>query len=388
MACQQEKGLPFARPSIDPLWVNLWDQQRGIHVDTYMTSASLPEAASIGSLTEMLRRAGVLGTGRVSGVHAAGSASKIRSSTVRLALTYEGCAADAPASLFLKTALFGRDGRPVHTNHREIAFYRDVAPALPAGLVPRCYGAVDATEAGPWSLFLEDLSGTHAVATEHPLPPTAAACRSILRQWGRLHAAFWDDPRLDALAGQPPAETWTDVLRRSEDRYRTFVDRHGDLLSAERRRVYERLLAAGPRLVERFRAGRPLTLVHGDAHWWNCLVPKGGDPEDVRLIDWEDWTVAVGAMDVAYAVAMLWFPDRRRALERSLLDDYHEALVEGGVSGYDRRSLDEDYRWSVVLGMLRPIWQATGGLPARVWWPNLERNALAFDDLGCMELLT
>ncbi len=38
--------------------------------------------------------------------------------------------------------------------------------------------------------------------------------------------------------------------------------------------------------------------------------------------------------------------------------------------------------------MLRPIWQATGGFPARVWWPNLERNALAFDDLGCEELLT
>ncbi len=155
----------------------------------------------------------------------------------------------------------------------------------------------------------------------------------------------------------------------------------------ERRRVYERLLAAGPRLVERFGAGRPLTLVHGDAHWWNCLVPEGGASDDVRLVDWEDWAVAVGAMDIAYPIAMLWFPERRRAMERSLLDDYHGALVEGGVSGYHRRSLDEDYRWSVALGMLRPIWQATGGLPARVWWPNLERNALAFEDLGCADLL-
>ena len=360
----------------------------GSFMSTQIMSVSLPEAASISSLTDMLRRAGALDTGRVSAVHVTGSASKIRSSTVRLALTYEGGVAGAPTSLFLKTALMRRDGRPVHTNDREITFYRDVAPALPPGLVPRCYGTVNAADATPWSLLLEDLSGTHAVATEHPLPPPAATCRSILRRWGRLHAAFWDDARLDTLAEQPPAEAWTDVLRRSEDRYRTFINRHGDLLSVERRRVYQQLLAAGPRLVERFRAGRPLTLVHGDAHWWNCLAPRGGDPEDVRLIDWEDWTVAVGAMDVAYAVAMLWFPDRRRALERSLLDDYHEALVEGGVSGYDRRSLDEDYRWSVVLGMLRPIWQATGGLPAGVWWPNLERNALAFEDLGCVELLS
>ncbi len=353
-----------------------------------MTSAPLPDAASADSLTGMLRRAGALGTGRVSGVHAAGSASKIRSSTVRLALTYEDIAASAPASLFLKTALMGRDGRPVHTNRREIAFYRDVAPALPAGLVPRCYGAVEATETSPWSLVLEDLSDTHAVATEHPLPPAAAACRSIVRRWARLHAGLWNDPRLDALAERPPADAWADVLRRFADRYRAFVDRYGDLLSAERRRIYERLLAAGPRLVERFEPGRPLTLVHGDAHWWNCLVPKVGASDDVRLVDWEDWTVAVGAMDIAYAIAMLWFPERRQAMERFLLDDYHGALVEGGVSGYDRRALDEDYRWSVALGMLRPVWQAISGLPARVWWPNLERNALAFEDLGCADLLT
>ncbi len=352
-----------------------------------MTSAPLPGAASADRLTEVLRRAGALGAGRVSDVQATASAAKMRSSTVRLGLTYEGEAADAPASLFLKTASLGHDGRPVGTNRRELAFYRDVAPALPVGLVPRCYGAVDASEAGPWCLFLDDLSGTHAVAAEHPLPPPSAACRSIMRRWARLHAARWDDPRLGALAGRPPAETWADVLRRSADRYRTFVDRHGDLLSAGRRRVYERLLAAGPRLVERFGPGRPLTLVHGDAHWWNCLVPTGADPEDVRLVDWEDWSVGVGAADVAYAIAMLWFPERREAMERALLDDYHSALVEGGVSGYDRRALDDDYRWAVALGMLRPVWQATGGLPARVWWPNLERNALAFDDLGCADLL-
>lgn len=356
-------------------------------MSTHAVSVQLPEAASTSGLTDILRRAGVLGTGCVSDVHATGAATKIRSSTVRLSLTYEGEVADAPASLFLKTARMGRDGRPVHTNHREIAFYRDVAPVLPAGLVPQCYGAVDAMETAPWSLFLEDLGDTHAVAAEHPLPPTFAACRSILKRWGRLHASLWDETRLSALAGRPPAETWADILRASADRYQTFFNRYGDLVSAERRGTYERLLAAGPRLVERFGVGRPLTLVHGDAHWWNCLVPTGADPEDVKLVDWEDWAVGVGAMDIAYTIAMLWFPELRRAMERSLLDDYHVALLQGGVSGYDRLSLDDDYRWSVLLGMLRPIWQATSGLPARVWWPNLERNALAFEDLGCVDLL-
>ena len=352
-----------------------------------MTFAPLPKVMSADRLTEMLRVGGALGAGRVRNVEAAWSITKIRSSTFGLRLTYEGEADRAPTSLFLKTARAGPNGRPVGTNGREIAFYRDIAPTLPASLAPWCYGAVNATEADPWFLLLEDLGTTHAVAIEHPLPPAAVACRSIVRRWARLHASLWNDPRLNSLSGRPVAEIWSGLLERAADRYRTFVDRFGDLLSEKRRHTYERLLGIGPVLVERFQPGRPLALVHGDAHWWNCLVPKKGDPEDVRLIDWEDWAVGVGAADLAYMIAMLWFPERRRALEQSLLDDYHCALVEGGVSGYDRQALDDDYRWSVLLGMLRPIWQATGGLPARVWWPNLERNALAFEDLGCAELL-
>jgi len=62
-------------------------------------------------------------------------------------------------------------------------------------------------------------------------------------------------------------------------------------------------------------------------------------------------------------------------------------LVARGVRAYSRQILAEDYRRSVLLLMLRPIWQATNNLPARVWWPNLERNFLAVDDLDCRELL-
>ena len=292
-----------------------------------MTSAPLPEILSADWLTEALRLAGALSAGRVRGLEATWSATKIRSCTFGLRLTYEGEADGAPTSLFLKSARAGPDGRPFGTNRREVAFYRDIAPTLPARLAPRCYGAVNATETDPWLLLLEDLDTSHAIAIEHPLPPATVACRSIVRRWARLHASLWGAPRLDSLSGRPVAEIWLGFLEKAPDRYRTFVDRFGDLLSVERRHTYERLLGSGPVLVERFQPGQPLALIHGDAHWWNCLVPKNGDPQDVRLIDWEDWAVGVGAADVAYMIAMLWFPERRRTLERPLLDDYHGALI-------------------------------------------------------------
>ena len=352
-----------------------------------MTATPGPEAAKAEGLTEALRRAGMLGAGRVGGVDVLSSIKKLRSHTFRLRLSYEGPAANAPTSVILKTGHLGRDGRPSYANRHELAFYRDVAPALPERLVPGCFERVEATETTLWHLLLEDLTDTHFIATEHPLPPTSAQCRSIVQAWGQLHAAWWDDPRLGTLLGRSAREVWTQYLRFSADRFALFVDRFGEVMPAERRRLYERLLDSAPRLLTRYGAGQNLTLIHGDAHWWNCFLPHDSRHGRVRLLDWEDWAIGTGTTDLAYMIAMLWFPERRRAMEQRLLDCYHHTLEAGGVTAYSRRMLDDDYRRSVLLQMLRPIWQATNTLPARVWWPNLERNMLAVDDLDCWELL-
>jgi hypothetical protein len=86
-------------------------------------------------------------------------------------------------------------------------------------------------------------------------------------------------------------------------------------------------------------------------------------------------------------MAMLWYPDRRRRMEGSLLDLYHATLLGGRVSVYDRQGLNDNYRLSVLWLITRPIWQAMSNIPPRVWWNNLERIMLAVDDLGCRDLL-
>jgi hypothetical protein len=351
-----------------------------------MTTDALPPAANAERLTEALRKSGSLGDGRVCNIAAVGSFAKLRSHTFRLRLDYEGPADDAPRSVILKMGHLDGEGHSSYANAHEIAFYRDVALALPARVVPRCFEAVEATGTRAWHLLLEDLTESHCIATEWPLPPTVAQCESIVQAWARFHAAWWDDPRLGVSVGKwSDAAGWEQPLQNLAAQVAWFTDRFGELLSPERRDLYRRLLDRAPGLLARYSSHRNLTLIHGDAHWWNCFVPREGG--DVRLIDWEDWSIDTATDDLAYMMAMLWYPDRRRLMERPLLDRYHAALLAQGVGGYDRQALDHDYRLSALWLIMRPVAQAANNIPPRVWWLNLERIMMAVDDLNCRELL-
>ena len=115
--------------------------------------------------------------------------------------------------------------------------------------------------------------------------------------------------------------------------FQRFADRAGDLLSRERRRLYEQLLGSAPRLLQRYHSHRNFTITQGDAHVWNTFLPRDHQSDDARLFDWDSWRLDVASRDLAYMIAIHWYPDRRQAMERSLLDEYHETLVAHGVSG-------------------------------------------------------
>jgi hypothetical protein len=354
-----------------------------------MTMESLPRATKAEHLTGVLHQSGALPHhGRVCNVEAKSSLAKLRSLTLRLHLTYEGPAGNAPSSVILKTGHLDSAGRSLYANLHEIAFYRDIAPTLPERLVPRCFETVEATDTSAWHLLLEDLTDSHFVATEWPLPPTMVQCESIVQTQARVHATWWDDPRLGVSVGRwRDADTMDHHLRSFADQFARFTDRFGEIIPPERRDLYERFIDQAPRLLARYYVRRNLTIIHGDAHPWNFFLPRHGEGGDVRLLDWEDWSINAAAEDLAYMMAMLWYPDRRRRMERPLLDLYHMTLQRHGVSGYDRQALDDDYRLSVLWLIARPVVQAARNIPPRVWWNNLERILLAVDDLGCRDLL-
>jgi hypothetical protein len=147
------------------------------------------------------------------------------------------------------------------------------------------------------------------------------------------------------------------------------------------------VIDAGPRLNVRCHSHRDMTIVQGDAHVWNVFLPRTSGSDDIRIFDWPAWRVDVVTNDLAYMMALHWFPDHRRRFERHLLDRYHAALVAHGVTGYDRHALDEDYRLSVLWQIAAPVWQAANDIPSWIWWNHVERIFMAIDDLGCRDLL-
>jgi hypothetical protein len=114
-------------------------------------------------------------------------------------------------------------------------------------------------------------------------------------------------------------------------------------------------------------------------------LPKDGAADTARLFDWDGWQPNVGAKDLAYMIAIHWYPDRRQHAEAPLLDAFHDELLMRGVKGYDRRALQDDYRLPVLWQTTWPIWMRDAGIPPAIWWGHLERVHLAVDDLGCRE---
>jgi thiamine kinase-like enzyme len=360
------------------------DRYLGISSD--MTTC-LPDAADPDRLTDALRRHGVMSAGRVRDVTADTPRDTLVSRVVRLRLAYDGPAEKAPATLILKIPK-PRDGAQDPTEAREVQFYNTVAPATPAGLLLRCFDAVHSPQTKAWHLLLEDVTDSHRIATEWPLPPTEPQCRMIVGTLARFHAAWWDATKGSVSVVAPPDPAMVrDIYQRIEGFWANLSDRLGDRLSADRRWIYERFLAAPPHF-PRLATRKNLSIVHGDAHVWNVFLPNDDSANDLRLFDWSFWRPFLPAHDLAYMMAVHWYPERRRRFERPLLDHYHATLLASGVKGYDRAALDYDYRLAVLIHLIAPLFQSNVGIPPVIWWSHLERIMYAIDDLGCRELLS
>ena len=216
-----------------------------------------------------------------------------------------------------------RDGMPEEWR-REVQFYDTVAPASPPDLLLRCFDAGQLPRTKAWYLVLEDVTDSHRVATEWPLPPTETQCRAIVAVLARFHAAWWDVTRAGLSVGVPPdMATLRGIYQRLQGFWANLSDRLGDRLSADRRRIYERFFAAPPHFA-RMATGKKLRVIHGDAHVWNVFLPNDDSEGSARLFDW-DWRPGLPATDLAYydgdALASRATAALRTAIARTLSRD-------------------------------------------------------------------
>ena len=203
-----------------------------------------------------------------------------------------------------------------------------------------------------------------------------------------MHAYWWNHSSVGGPIFKSTTEEELQIrVQQVGEGYSQFVDFLGDRLSKRRKTTYELIFEKLSGLLwNRLSAAKNQTLAHGDAHYWNFLFPNDRTASHCILFDWQTWAVELGARDLAYMIALNFYPERRQSLEQTLLKFYLEELQKQEID-YAWEELQTDYRAYVIFNLLYPILWHYHQVTPIVWWPRLENGFAAYEDLACVELL-
>lgn len=265
----------------------------------------------------------------------------------------------------------------------EVDFYVRLRPALDIE-APAVIGGLCDKETALYYLLLEDLSLRGAVFPSALRANTLDDVRAVLDQFARLHATFWESPRLAGDLAWYQAHIRGSLSERMDASLPITI---GGNLEAH---AFKREVVAGlgtdiPRLHEGYRtlqkhqATLPQTILHGDGHIGNTyLLPDGR----AGLLDFQLTARGAWAHDVNYLILTALDVEDRRTHERSLIAYYCDALGRNGVANPpDAETAWLEYRrailWSLYVGWLTtPI--ANYGEALNI--ANLTRTSTAFAD--------
>ena len=222
-----------------------------------------------------------------------------------------------------------------------------------------------------------------------PLPPSLARCEAAVIGLARIHGHWWKGDvsahdefgidrrlKLETFAGHLP------------NLVTEFLDFVGEAVPADRKDIVRSVCGRLPTLLEdRLFGGLPITRNHGDPHFWNIMFPKDPARRGCIFVDWEDWQYNPPAFDLAYMIALHWYPDHRARHEEHLLRTYHDALLREISTGYSWEQLMADYRLGHLRNFIVLLFQLNMGEPGEGWWPHVERLFLSFEDLDCGALM-
>ena len=353
---------------------------------TKVQVSDVPDTApSAETLSRWLEDCGTIPRGAVAELHIDRRFRTTVSDLVFFSVTYTADApTDLPRNLVVKSPLHPPTVPDAAV--RELEFYRRLGPELGTPPLVRYLTAIEAGDAERGTLILEDIRATH----DHlpwPLPPSSAQCELAIDALARVHATWWEAPALGKTVGRlHTAESLRAMVGGIVAYLPGFIAAFGDVIPDATRRVYERVFASSLKPWLRLTDTVALTVAHGDAHAWNFLFPRSGRGPAV-LIDWQLWHLDVGARDLAYFMALHWYPGRRRELEVPLLRSYHERLLALGIERYPFDALWLDYRRGVVRNLTIPLLLWSRGMAPEAWWHRLECAVAAYHELECEELL-
>ncbi|MEQ8767510.1 MAG: phosphotransferase [Planctomycetota bacterium] len=309
-------------------------------------------------LTETLREAGVIASARVTGfdVEPLNGRESFLGRLDRLRLRYDAEEHSAPASLIAKFSTDKAGLRMmlnmVQIYEREVRFYREIARSFETW-TPDCHFAEVEPSTGHSILLLQDLAD--ALVGDHLEGCTPDDARLAIRRLASFHAAWWEHRRLDTLSWLPSYDARADFMQAMYQQiWSSFREKYQDLLP-------EAFLELASRFQEhvadscRRLARSPRTIVHGDYRLDNLLFDGSGPERKIVAIDWQMVACGQGPIDVAYFLVYCFEPSVRRRIELALLREYHEVLLEDGVSGYTFEDCRAAYRQAILQILFRVV---------------------------------
>ena len=247
---------------------------------------------------------------------------------------------DSPRRLFVKLPPTDEAQRAFVCSsgmgRREALFYQRLAREVPLR-VPRCYHAATSASGEQYIMLLEHLEDSgctfHNASTAYSLD----YIRRVLAAFARLHAAYWESPRLgrDLAWVQPPLQH--DIAVQLVDRALSLHSAAMPAVFQDMGELYLQQTAAIHRLWEEGAA----TLVHGDVHDANLFL-AGDTP---GFLDWALLARAPAMRDTGYFLAATLSPEHQQTQQKNLLAYYREQLLANGAAAPAFEELWRQYQW-------------------------------------------
>ncbi len=270
---------------------------------------------------------------------------------VRVTPTYVG-ETSAPKSFVVKYATedpgsFGL-AQAMGMYELETRFYQDIAPLIPDMPLPRCFAAAHEPATGMFTLVLEDLGSatrTGSVLEES----TPEECRNVLGALAKFQAPLWNSKEVAALDWIADPRRTIGVFDSLPAGVEPFLARLGHHLEPRQVECIKSILPFAPDWVRSWSA--PTVVQHGDFRSDNMLHGLEASVPPVTVIDFQTVRLGPPGVDAAYFVGSALSTEKRRELERDLVEGYHKELIAGGVDDFDLDACWKAYRAGALYGV-------------------------------------
>jgi aminoglycoside/choline kinase family phosphotransferase len=234
---------------------------------------------------------------------------------------------------------------------KEATFYQQLAPSLAGRMrVPRCWVSEFDVDREATLVLMEDLAP--AVQGDQMEACSVGTAELAVQELAALHSTFWEHDVLTGIAelGDPTDPMRAMILKHlMNEHWPAFIDRYRTELTDDMIAVGNQLTAC----IDQWVLGRtgPLTLTHNDYRADNLMITAAW----TAAVDWQTVSVGWAGTDLGYFLGASLLPDDRRANQERLIDQWHQRLVENGVTNYSRAAAWDDYRHGQFAGFVTAV---------------------------------